>query len=192
MSCLTSGITDCLTPSGWGDCTTSLFRVHVGDFETPPTWSDERSLDILKAAAFSVQSDLQYCTSLSVPQIDYCTGNFNTNPYLNPPFINLWVLKAACIVDRGLVRTRALQDGIKATCGPATLQITNGSAVYQTLFSDGACSAYDRLIEDLCFRAPLQTAAFCTQIVGVFTTHYLRGRAPLNPPGDGRGGCYGC
>ncbi len=172
MSCSgsLSSATSCLLPCEYAGCLIQILRTHIGDWDNE--WSDSRLLDILKAAAYQVSSEV---TCIDVPEINLCTGDFNTNPFLYPSYVNLWILKSACIIDQGQLRVKAIQEGLKAVCGPASLDIRTGGRSYQILFSEGPCAAYKDMLENLCFRSPLQTASFCSQIVGTFVSQYYCG-----------------
>lgn len=176
MSCcpgILNDTTSCVSSEEWGVCAVPFFRALVGDFNDPPTWSNSRATDILRVAASQVIADLSGCSALSAPTINICTGEFSSNPYLYSGFFNLWQLKAACIVDQGTVRTKAIMDGIKAVAGPASLSIMGGNTIYSSLFKSGPCQGYQDMLENLCFRSPLATAASCSQILGVFVSEYL-------------------
>lgn len=163
---------ECLASCEWAGCLLGLFRAHVGDFTDPPTWSDSRALDILVASAFQVSQEVN---CISVPSLNFCTQEFTSNPFHYPKFIALWMLKAACIVDQGALRTRALQEGLRASCGPALLEVKGGGqSVYKVLFEEGPCKAYKDLLENLCFRSPIQTGEHCTQVVGTFVSTYYK------------------
>ncbi len=175
MSCsgILSDSTSCISLIDWSGCAVPFFRALVGDFDSPPTWSDSRASEILKVAAYQVSTDLSSCSAVSKPTINLCNGDFSANPYLYPGFFNLWQLKAACIVDQGIARSKYLTDGIRAVCGPASLQVMSASSSYVALFQYGPCQAYQQMLKDLCFRNPMATAASCTQIISTFVSEYL-------------------
>lgn len=152
----------------WSPHAIMMFRVFSGDLDAEPTWSDSRILQILVASAYSVISEMSIC--IEVPTFNLCTGEFSDDPFSYASFVNLWMYRAVCLVDQGVARTKALSEGLKAVCGPATLQVLEGSKSYQLLINEGACSAFNDLKEDLCFRNPIMSANYCKQIVGVFTS----------------------
>ncbi len=181
MACAgtSSGSTECLEKCSWLPCLASLLRAHIGDLDEPPTYTDDRLGDILIAAAFEVSNSV---TCIDVPTINFCGGSFSSNPFLYPSFVNLWVLKAACMVDRSAIRTRALQDGIRAVAGPASLEVKSGGILtYKVLFENGACAAYQDMLENLCFRAPMESAANCVQIVGTFVSEFYSSHCGYTP-----------
>lgn len=174
MTCsgVNSPSNECLTVCGWGPPIINIFRAHIGDFSTPHTWTDSRLTDILVAAAYQVSIE---ATCITSPTINIATYQFSSNPFLYPAYLNLVLLKGACLIDRGQLRTRALQEGVRATCGPAMLEVkSGGSSAYTILFEHGPCAAYKDLLENLCFRDPLQTAANCVQVVGTFVSQYYQ------------------
>ena len=175
MSCsgILSDSTSCVALIDWSGCAVPFFRALVGDFDVPPTWSDSRATEILKVAAYQVTTDLTACSIVTKPTLNLCTGEFSENPYLYPSFFNLWQLKAACIVDQGVVRSKSIMEGIRAVAGPASLSIMGGNGAYTSLFNNGPCQGYQDMLENLCFRSPLTSAASCSQILGVFVSEYL-------------------
>jgi hypothetical protein len=62
-------------------------------------------------------------------------------------FINLVVLKSACIADEGNFRTAALAQGVTARIGPVALQTSSYGQYLATLLNEGPCKAYAKLVE---------------------------------------------
>lgn len=152
----------------WSPNAISMFRAFSGDMGDEPTWSDSRVLQVLVAAAYSVITEVSTC--VSVPTFNMCSAEFDADPFSYPGFVNLWILRAVCLIDQGAARSAAAMQGLKAVCGPVSMQVTDGTKSYELLFNQGACSAFNKLKEDLCFRNPVMSAAYCKQIVGVFTS----------------------
>lgn len=156
------------TIAEWSPHAISMFRVFAGDMDAEPTWSDSRVIQILVASAYSVISEMSTC--ISVPTFSMCTGEFGSDPFSYPGFANLWILRAVCLLDQGAARSQAAMQGLKAVCGPVSMQVSDGTKSYELLFNQGACSTFNKLKEDLCFRNPVMSAAYCKQVVGVFTS----------------------
>jgi len=182
MSCDCSGNDDIqLDPSGyvtpsdaWNTCIVNMVRAHIGDYSDPPEYTDERILQIAAAAAYFVSVDIASC-DVTAPSVA-CDGTMSFDPMSYPSFVNLVVLKAACMLDRGMMRSRFQTEGIAATCGPAALRITAGSGAYDAFAKFGACAAYAELKKELCFMAPLRSARCAIQIVSFFVSdHYHPG-----------------
>lgn len=169
----------------WSPHAISMFRAFAGDMDADPTWSDSRIIQILMAAAYSVITEVGIC--VSVPTFNLCTGEFSSNPFDFPGFANLWILRAVCLVDQGAARSQAAMQGLKAVCGPVSMQVTDGaSKSYELLFNQGACSTFNTLKEDLCFKNPMMSAAYCKQIVSVFTSPNYNSEGYCR----GTGSCY--
>lgn len=166
-----SGPNSCTTVELWSPCLILNWRAIVGDFEDPPVYSDARVQDILAAAAYQVSSEV---TCVNKPSINICTAEFSSNPFLFPSYINLVMLRAACLLNTGELRVRTLQEGIRAVAGPTSLEVKSGGSTYQILFTHGPCAAYKDLLDNLCFRSPIETAANCTQIVSTFVSDFYK------------------
>ena len=158
-------------PSEWAPCIVNMVRAHIGDYSDPPMYSDSRLFQVIVAAAYLVRYDVESC-DIDMPEIS-CDGAISPNPLNYPSFVNLVVLKSACMLDRGMMRARFQVEGISATCGPAMLKVTGGSSAYDAFMKYGACAAYDELKKELCFLAPLRSAKCAHQIVSYFISdHY--------------------
>ena len=177
-----------LPPSGWSDCAVTVVRALIGD--TSLLYTDDRIFQLINAAAVYVLADLTCCTVVSRPIIDICTGSASADPSQYPGFFALLTLKAACLFDQGNARSQSQTQGVKAVCGPATLQIASSSSSFSTLFSNGPCMAYKELKEDLCFRCPIQSASCMSQILGPFISDSFRWCN--SRPNNHCGNTYGC
>lgn len=155
------------------DCLISMVRVYLGDFDGLE-FTNERLLQVLGAAQFCVSTDLACCDYVKIPPVSTC-GFTCFEPTEFPSYAQLLVLKAVCIINMGVVRGRAVADGIRASCGPASLSISSSSSFFDALAKGGACKAYDELKIQLCFKCPLQSGVMCAQIVGAFTSKNMRG-----------------
>lgn len=155
-------------------CLLDMLRAHLGD--TNGEYSTDRLGQVMAAAQFNTIIDLNGCDVISTPAISVC-GFTCVSPVEYPSFTMLTILKSACIINRGEARSKAISEGIKAVCGPASLATSSGAGYLRALDTGGACAAYESLKEELCFRNPLQSGGMCGQIVGVFTSKNLRGRS---------------
>lgn len=155
--------------TGWEPCVVTFIRSIIGDLSTTPQYSDERLLELAQVAAYYVATDLACCTSVTKPDIDVCVA-LASNPLEHPSFTNLMVLKTACLIDQASLRFKAAAEGVRATAGPATLQIMSSSSSYNLLFQQGPCAAYADLKENLCFRCPVQAGRGCGQVLGAYVS----------------------
>lgn len=120
-----------------------MVRILINDMSSTPTYSDERLQQLIVVAArYVVQEidfDVTYTVGVSVPSISPDPTSADT---LDDVFANFVVLKAACLSDQSLFRTKALMEGITARCGPATLSVLGHLPGFKQLLNEGPCAAY--------------------------------------------------
>lgn len=121
-----------------------IVRVLINDLSDSPTYADDRLLQIITVAAKYVQFDVvldhQYVIDVANPSI-------TPDPTLDNDsiFISLVALKAACLVDQSILRTKAALEGIRAALGPASLSVAGNIAGINLIIEKGSCAAYDEL-----------------------------------------------
>ncbi len=118
-----------------------ILRYFINDLGSPPVYTDERLQTLLAIAGQYVQFDLgfpQYTIDISVPSItpDPCDAK-------DKAFINLVVLKAACLLDGWGLREKLATSGISVKSGPDTVSTGGQLSGYQWLLKNGACKGYD-------------------------------------------------
>ena len=151
----------------WEICLIDMMRVLLNDpAGVNQQYSDERILQILRAAAYYVVTDLNCCSVVSAPTLGDC-GEIPDDILDYPSFVNLLLLRATCMVDQGSYRTKLAAEGVKAVCGPVSLSVLSSASGFSTLFTHGACHSYNELKYDLCVRCPAQSAAYCKQIINL-------------------------
>ena len=160
------------SPSGWCGCLLTILRAHINDLSDDPEYSDTRLMQIFHAAVFSVSLEVSECSLIEVPPFTMCNGQctIDVDPFNYHAFLNLAILKSACLIDQGSARDSAKRSGISAACGPAKLSVSTGTSAYNTLFKYGPCAAYQELKHDLCYKRPLEAATHCAQVMGAFTS----------------------
>lgn len=150
----------------WTTCLTTMFRVFIDDLGPEYEYSDTRVCQMLNIGAFYVSADLCDCPNLALT-VNLTESTVDPDPLSNPVLANLIVLRAICLIDTNVARTRAAFDGIKAVCGPASMSTTGGVSL-NALFSHGACKMYQDLKMQCCFRNPVQAASFCRSVLAPF------------------------
>lgn len=118
----------------------SIVRVLINDLGDIPTYDDERLQTVIVVAAHYVAQENDFDTDYSV---DVSGEDITPSPLNDDRFINLTCLKAACLLDQGLYRTKALLAGVRAKCGPAELETNNVLKGFLDLLSAGPCKAYE-------------------------------------------------
>lgn len=118
----------------------ALVRVLIYDLEDEPTYSDERLQQVIMVAAYYVSSEVNWANDYIV---DVSGEEISPDPTDDSDFINMVALKAACLMDQGLYRTKAMLAGVRAKCGPAELETNNLLKGFMDLLSAGPCKAYE-------------------------------------------------
>jgi hypothetical protein len=122
-----------------------IVRTLINDLEDQPVYSDERLKQIITVAAKYVQFDVVIDHAYSV---DVSLGTISPDPTNDRDeiFISLVSLKAACIVDQSVLRTKAATEGIRAALGPALLSVNGSLDGIKMVLEMGPCAAYDELV----------------------------------------------
>lgn len=121
-----------------------IVRTLINDLSDSPTYSDERLLQVISVAAKYVQFDvvLDRVYTVNVVNPDIIPDPTTLDDSI---FISLTCLKASCIVDQSTLRTKMAMEGIRASLGPAQLQVAGSLAGIKLILEEGPCAAYDEL-----------------------------------------------
>jgi hypothetical protein len=121
-----------------------IVRTLINDLGDQPTYSDDRIKQIIAVAAKYVQFDVVLDRSYNVDVIE---GNISPDPtdHNDEIFISLVSLKAACIIDQSVLRTKAALEGIRASLGSATLTVKGSLEGFIKILEKGPCASYDEL-----------------------------------------------
>ena len=122
-----------------------IVRTLINDLEDQPVYSDERLKQIIAVAAKYVQFDVVLDHQYS---IDVSLSAISPDPTVDRDeiFISLVSLKAACIIDQSVLRTKAATEGIRAALGPALLSVNGSLEGIKLIIEMGSCAAYDELV----------------------------------------------
>ncbi len=127
----------------WLDEAIPMLRVLINDWGDEPEFTDTRLKDALVVAAKLVAFQFQF-TNYTVTQ---STLSVSPDPVENAddPFLNLSVLKAACIVDQGQFRAKAALEGISVHCGPGSISVSSHLKGFKEILEIGPCKMYEEL-----------------------------------------------
>ena len=147
----------------WQDTMVVLLRNIINDVSDTAEYSDGRLEEVLAVAAHFVIQELNFDYTYTVT---VATCSISPDPDTNgdTAFMNLVVLKAACIIDQGQYRTKALAAGVKIRCGPAVLETLQHLKGFKELLEVGPCAAYETLKRDW----QLGNARLCKAILSPF------------------------
>jgi hypothetical protein len=166
----------------WFDDLVPMLRNIIGDYNPSDyTYTDVRLQELLVVAAQLVIVDVpNLATTYSVDITQLSISPDPTSPRYDA-FINFMVLKAACMTDEGLYRSKALASGIKAKCGPAVIETMGHIAGFKDLITFGPCKAYATLKYEFIFGNPNMKA-----VLGPFVSNTYYPPSYLH---DHRHGC---
>lgn len=121
-------------------------RAVINDLDSA-TYSDERLEQLLAVAGNFVLQD----TGSTVYTVNIMSPDFTPDPVTNNDitFINLVVVRAACMIDQGNLRVKAALAGLEATAGPTKLSVGGDNfSAYKEIIALGPCSMYTSMLED--------------------------------------------
>ena len=139
----------------WQNELVPLLRNIINDVdEDNYTYTDARLEELLVVSAQLVIVDIvNLPTTYTVDVTQYSISPDPTSTR-DDAFINFVVLKAACLTDQGLYRSKALAAGIRARCGPASIDTMKHIDGFRDLITFGPCKAYETLKKDYMFGNP--------------------------------------
>ena len=103
-------------------------------------------------------------------------------------FVNLLVLKAACMADEGNFRTAALAQGVTARIGPASLQTSSYGQYLGMLLNEGPCKAYSQLVE--LYNMSYDGSKIIRAVLSPFVANDYNPLGAGSEDSDGLGGVY--
>jgi hypothetical protein len=128
----------------WQDELVTMLRQVIGDVGSSPTYSDSRLEDMLVTASHMVIQEIPFTNTYTV-DISNVTISPDPTTEKDTEFKNFAVLKAACLADQSTLRTKALQAGISAKLGGASISTSNSLKGYEVLLNQGPCAAYQEM-----------------------------------------------
>lgn len=136
----------------WQGVMIPMLRVLIDDnpYSGTYVYKDTRLVETLVVAAMFVTQEITFSNKYDINVID---SSITPDPYeLNDKlFMNMVVLKAACIIDHGQLRQKALLSGLEAKCGPATLRTLEHMDGFKDIIELGPCKMYEQLKEENAF-----------------------------------------
>jgi hypothetical protein len=124
---------------------TLILRALINDLDSAD-YSDERLEQLIAIAANFVLQD----TSSTSYTVNIMSPDITPDPWDDDmTFVNLTVLRAACMVDQGNLRVRAALAGLSANAGPASLSVGGSNfAAFKDLIALGPCALYKEMLQD--------------------------------------------
>lgn len=128
----------------WLQESVPMVRILINDFACEPEFDDSRISEVLTVAAKLVAQDpMLSFDNEYVATMRTLTVSPDPLEENDQDFITLAVLKAACILDQGLFRAKALMEGVSISCGPSSLSVGGHLKGFETLLTMGPCKAFE-------------------------------------------------
>ncbi len=145
---------------------TLMLRAVLADLDDEnETYTDERLEQLIAVAAKFVNQDLETSYVVNITSPDITPDPVTNNDDL---FVNLVVIKSACLIDHGNLRIKAALAGLEAVAGPARLKVGGDNfASFRTLVEVGACAMYKTLLQDY----KLGSGVICHGILSPFISN---------------------
>ncbi len=138
--------------TNWLDESIIMLRILINDLDCEPNHDDNQLKQLLVTAAKLTQFDLagkfknEY--TISVKNLTVTPDPLEED---DQEFITMATLRGACIADHGQFRARALMEGIRVNCGPATMSVGGNLRGFQLLLEEGPCKSYKEASNQLLF-----------------------------------------
>ena len=133
----------------WQNTSLIMLRTMLNDAGCDSVrYTPQRLNDLLITSAYLLPLDINFKNTYVV---DVELRTITPDPIQQTDgdeFINLLVLKAACLTDEGNFRTAALAQGVTARIGPASLQTSSYGQYLGLLLNEGPCKVYAKLVEE--------------------------------------------
>jgi len=162
----------------WENELTTIVRTLVNDLDEPYDFTDARIQQVLSVAGKYVQFDVNLDHSYTV---DVINSSISPDPTIDNDdiFISLVCLKAACIIDQGTFRTKAVLEGVRTQLGPASIAFGGSLTGWQSIIDHGACGLYQDLTDHWDIKNASAIRAILSPFVGnKFDPRYLL-RGPI-------------
>lgn len=133
--------------TGWLYELILMLRYMIWDISSTD-YSDESLRNLILIASQLVNQEITFSTTYT---INFGNASISPDPTATATrdnaFINLVVLKAACLTDQAMAKRKAKLEGVRASLGPAALNVGGHLAGYLKILESpgGACAMYEQM-----------------------------------------------
>jgi len=124
----------------WLDDAVSMLRVMIWDMESEPEFCDDKLEQVIMMAASQISAEVAFPDTYTV---NFSARTVSPDPSEDAVYFNLMLLKAACIIDRGKMRSAVAMTNLEARCGPVSMKVGDNIKGYDSLMSKGYCAVYE-------------------------------------------------
>jgi hypothetical protein len=126
-----------------------IVRNLINDLDASPTYSDDRINQLAVVAARYVLGEVNLDTEYNIDIVNTTMVPDPSDPSSrDTDFVGFVALKAACLLDQSTFRTKAVNEGISASLGPARLSVGGNLSGFKTILEMGPCGTYEQLVMD--------------------------------------------
>jgi len=126
-----------------------IVRNLINDLDANPAYSDYRINQLAVVAARYVLGEVNLDNQYNIDIINTTISPDPSDPNSRDiDFVGFVALKAACLLDHSTFRTKAANEGISASLGPARLAVGGNLSGYKTIIDTGPCAIYEQLVMD--------------------------------------------
>jgi hypothetical protein len=126
-----------------------IVRNLINDLDANPTYSDDRINQLAVVAARYVIGEVNLDAEYNIDIVNSTIVPDPSDPNSRDiDFVGFVALKTACLLDQSTFRTKAINEGISTSLGPARLSVAGNLSGYKTILDVGPCSIYEQLVMD--------------------------------------------
>lgn len=126
-----------------------IVRNLINDTGVEQTYTDDRINQLAAVAARYVIGEVNLDNEYNIDIINATISPDPSDPNSRDvDFVGFIALKAACLLDHSTFRTKAANEGISASLGPANLSVGGNLSGYKTILETGPCAMYEQLVTD--------------------------------------------
>ena len=131
----------------WQTEISTITRVWINDTADTPAYSNSRLLQLILVAAKYVKLEVNLKYDYN---IDLGSSTITPDPtsIKDEDFVAFVSLKSACLLDHSTFRTKAVNEGVRAALGSASLSVAGNLSGYETILKQGPCFLYEQLKMD--------------------------------------------
>ncbi len=127
----------------WQEDMVTMLRYLINDVAIPTVHTDERLEQTILVAAQMVINEVDFVVDYTISFTEHTLTPDPTEGTKDNAMIELTVLKAGCMIDRGGYRQQLGLGGISVKIGFESIDTGRNLKGYETLFKEGLCKEYE-------------------------------------------------
>lgn len=128
--------------TSWQSMMVTGLRILLDDSDAT-SFTDGRLLDLITSSAIMVTQEVNFTTDYTITIHPPNISPDPTQDTQDDAFINLVLLKAACMADEQTIRSLSVLSGLTSRAGASRMKTSGNS--FGVLVDSGYCATYNRL-----------------------------------------------